>query len=69
MDRGELISVSWQLPPGHEGTVVARSVDEAGHVREHRYEVETDDRFGPIPDDVTRILREDGRDYGVWTRD
>lgn len=69
MDLGDLISVSWQMPPDDDGMVVARTVDEAGEVREHRWEVEPDDRFGPMPDEVARIVREDGRDYGVWTRD
>lgn len=69
MATEDLISISWQLPRGHEGRVVARTLDHVGSVREQRFAVVPGKGLVAVPDEVARIVEDDGREYGVWTRD
>ena len=68
MSDPEFVDVSWRLTEEGGGEAVAHVLGENREPEERAYEFDSlEDE--ELPPRLTEIIREDGRRFGVWTRD
>lgn len=67
--EGELNDVSWQLKEDGTREVVARWTSDGGRIERREYTLDGEGTLDALPEEVARVLADDERDFGVWTRD
>lgn len=64
----DLIDLTWRLDDEGGGEAVGHVEGPEGDPVERRFRFEDLDDAPDLPDRVAEIIREDGRRFGVWTR-
>lgn len=68
MPDPELVDISWRLTEEGGGEAVAHVLGDDGELEERSYEFDSLDDES-LPSRVGEIIGDDGRRFGVWTRD